>query len=93
MEYNRIVVSQFGGPENLLLVEDEVPEPQSNEVCVKVLAAGVSFADILMREGVHPEAISRKTPFTLGWDIVGIIDKIGDNVSKWQLGQTVMLYQ
>jgi len=50
-------------------------------VRVKVLAAGVSLADILMREGAHPESINRKTPFTLGWDVVGVIDKLGDKVS------------
>ncbi|HKU83980.1 MAG TPA: medium chain dehydrogenase/reductase family protein [Candidatus Nitrosocosmicus sp.] len=90
MKYNHIVLSQFGGPENLSVLEDELPEPQPNEVRVKVLAAGVSFADILMRQGVHPESINRKTPFTLGWDIVGIIDKLGENVSKWQNGQIVV---
>ena len=47
---------KYGGPENLLLVEDVIPEPRANEVRVKVLTAGVSFADILMREGVHPES-------------------------------------
>lgn len=90
MKYNHIVVSQFGGSDSLSLVEDELPEPQANEVRVKVLAAGVSFADILMRQGVHPESINRRTPFTLGWDIVGVIDKIGENVSKWQNGQMVV---
>ena len=48
MEYSRIVVSRFGGPENLLLAQDELPEPRANEVRVKVIAAGVSFADVLM---------------------------------------------
>jgi NADPH2:quinone reductase len=52
MGFSRIVVSHFGGPENLkLVVEDKLPEPRANEMCVKILAAGVSFADILMREG------------------------------------------
>ena len=40
MKYKHIVISRFGGPENLLLVEDEIPEPQANEVRIKVLAAG-----------------------------------------------------
>jgi NADPH:quinone reductase len=67
MKYKHTVVSQFGGPENLLLSEDELPEPLANEVRVKVLAAGVSFADILMREGVHPESWNLgRTPFTPG---------------------------
>ena len=57
---------------------------------VKVLAAGVSFADILMRKGVHPESWNLgKIPFTPGWDVVGIVDKLGDKVSTWQTGQMV----
>jgi NADPH:quinone reductase-like Zn-dependent oxidoreductase len=89
-KYEHIVVSKFGGPESLLLAEDELPEPRANEVHVKVLAAGVSFADILMREGVHPESmIHGRPPFTPGWDVVGIVDKLGDKVSTWQTGQMV----
>jgi NADPH:quinone reductase-like Zn-dependent oxidoreductase len=90
MKYKHIMISQFGGPENLLLIEDELPEPRANEVRVKVLAAGVSFADILMRQGVHPESWNLgRTPFTPGWDVVGVVDKLGDKVSTWQTGQTV----
>ena len=90
MKYKHIMIPRFGGPENLLLLEDELLEPRANEVRVKVLAAGVSFADILLREGVHPESWNLgKTPFTPGWDIVGVVDKLGDKVSKWQSGQMV----
>lgn len=90
MKYNHIVLSQFGGPENLSVLEDELPEPQPNEVRVKVLAAGVSFADILMREGVHPESWNLgRTPFTPGWDVVGVLDKLGDKISTRQTGQMV----
>ena len=90
MKYKHIVISRFGGPENLLLAEDELLEPRANEVRVKVLAAGVSFADILMRKGVHPESWNLgRTPFTPGWDVVGIVDKVGDKVSTWQTGQMV----
>jgi NADPH:quinone reductase-like Zn-dependent oxidoreductase len=56
MKYKHIVISRFGGPESLLIAEDELLEPRANEVRVKVLAVGVSFADILMRKGVHPES-------------------------------------
>ena len=52
MKYKHLVIPKFGGTENLLVAEDELLEPRANEVRVKVLAAGVSFADILMREGV-----------------------------------------
>jgi len=90
MKYKHIVISQIGGPENLLLVEDDLREPGPNEVRVKVLFAGVSFADILMRQGVHPESWNLgRTPFTPGWDIVGAVDKLGNKVSSWHIGQIV----
>lgn len=90
MKYKHIVIPKFGGPENLLLTEDELLEPRANEVRIKVLAAGVSFADIFMRKGVHPESWNLgRTPFTPGWDVVGIVDKLGEKVSTLQIGQMV----
>ena len=89
MKYKHIVIPRFGGSENLLLLK-KLLEPRANEVRVKVLAPGVSFADILMREGAHPESINRRTPFTPGWDVVGVVDKLGDKVSTWQTGQMVV---
>jgi NADPH:quinone reductase-like Zn-dependent oxidoreductase len=84
------VISRFGGSENLSLVEDKLLEPRTNEVRIKVLAAGVSFADILMRKGVHPESWNLgRTPFTPGWDVVGVVDKLGEKVSTWRIGQMV----
>lgn len=40
-----------------------------------------------MREGIHPEA--RDPPFTPGWDLVGVVDEIGEGVSGLQPGQGV----
>jgi NADPH2:quinone reductase len=44
-----------------------------------------------MRQGIHPESWNLgRTPFTPGWDVVGVIDKLGDKVSStWQTGQMV----
>jgi NADPH:quinone reductase-like Zn-dependent oxidoreductase len=74
MKSLRIIVRRLGGPEVLETLEEEAPEPAQSEVRVRVLAAGVSFADLLMREGIHPE--KTLLPFTPGWDIVGVVDKI-----------------
>ena len=96
MKYSRIIVSKFGGPENLHLIEEEIPEPRANEVRVKILTAGVSMADILIREGVHPESLFKRPPLCIGWDIVGVVDKIGDKASRsstWRTGDTVVRYQ
>jgi NADPH:quinone reductase-like Zn-dependent oxidoreductase len=92
VKYSRIIISKFGGPENLHLIDEEIPEPRANQVRVKILTAGVSLADILIREGVHPESLFKRTPFCIGWDIVGVVDKIGDKASRtstWRIGDVV----
>ena len=65
MNNTRVVVSRPGGPEVLQVISEELPEPGVGEYRLRILAAGVSYADLLMREGVHPETPS--TPFTPGW--------------------------
>src|SRR5690349_9659207 len=87
MKNTRIVVTHYGGPDALQVVEENCPEPKRGEVRVKVLAAGVSLPDVMMREGIHPETPS--LPFTQGWDLVGIVDRLGAGVSGIEEGQTV----
>ena len=79
MKHTRIIVTHYGGPDALRVVEEECPEPKSGEVRVRVLAAGVSLPDIMAREGVHPE--TPRVPYTPGWDLVGVVDWLGDGVS------------
>ena len=62
VRYKRVVISRLGGPEVLEVREEELPEPGLGEVRVRILATGVSYADLLMREGVHPEAPRPHSP-------------------------------
>ncbi len=87
MKHSRVVIDRYGGPEELRVVEEERPEPKRGEVRVRVLAAGVSLPDVMMREGIHPE--TPRLPFTPGWDVVGIVDRVGDGVSGFDPGQCV----
>ena len=87
MRYTRVIVTQYGGPDALRLVEEECPEPKRGEVRVRVLAAGVSLPDLLMREGVHPE--KPRLPFTLGWDLIGVVDRLGAGISGIETGNIV----
>jgi NADPH2:quinone reductase len=68
-------------------VDEECPEPKKGDVRVKVLAAGVSLPDIMAREGVHPE--TPRVPYTPGWDLVGVVDRLGDGVLGVEPGQVV----
>ncbi len=87
MKYKRVVISRKGGPEVLQVVEDELPELQFGEVRVKIFAAGVAFADIASRIGIYPTA--PPIPFSPGYDIIGVVDKVGDGMSSLSEGQTV----
>ena len=87
MRHTRIIVTHYGGPDALRVVEEECPEPRDGEVRVRVLAAGVSMPDIMAREGVHPE--TPLVPFTPGWDLVGVVDRLGAGVSRIESGQVV----
>ena len=87
MRHKRIIVAHYGGPDALQVVEEECPEPKHGEVRVRVLAAGVSLPDIMAREGVHPE--TPPVPFTPGWDLVGVVDRLGNGVSGIEPGQMV----
>ncbi|UVT16116.1 MAG: zinc-binding dehydrogenase [Nitrospira sp.] len=87
MKHRRVIVTHYGGPDALQLIEEECPEPKHGEARVKVLAAGVSLPDLMMREGIHPE--TPPVPFTPGWDLVGVVDRLGQSVSGLESGQIV----
>jgi len=87
MRHTRIIVTHYGGPDALRVIEEECPAPKDGEVRVRVLAAGVSLPDVMAREGVHPE--TPPVPFTPGWDLVGVVDRLGAGVTAVQPGQIV----
>lgn len=72
----------------LQMVEEDLPEPGVGEVRVKVFAAGVSAYDLMhRRSGLLPG--TPKVPFTLGLDIVGVVDELGEAVMSVEVGQTI----
>jgi NADPH2:quinone reductase len=85
---HRIVVSRHGGPEVLEMVEENLPEPGHGEVRVKVLAAGVSAYDLMLRKSGSLPGTPRP-PFTQGEDIVGLVDELGEGVPAVMQGQMV----
>src|ERR1700733_9209642 len=89
MAWQQIRVSRFGGPEVLELTEEEtIPMPGPGEVRIKVIAAGTGFTDTMIRRGRYPD-FKGPLPFTLGYEIVGIVDKVGAGVVAPSEGQMV----
>jgi NADPH2:quinone reductase len=88
VKHQRVVVTRQGRRGVLQVVEEDQPEPQSGEVRVKVLAAGVSAYDLMIRRLGLLLGMPR-VPFTPGTDVVGVVDKLGEEVSTLEPGQTV----
>src|SRR5271168_1455539 len=80
MPWQHLRISRFGGPEVLQMTEEPtIPEPVSGEVRIKVLAAGTGFTDTMIRRGRYPD-FKGPLPFTPGYEIVGLVEKIGPGV-------------
>ncbi|HUX38774.1 MAG TPA: NADPH:quinone reductase [Rectinemataceae bacterium] len=84
-----IVVREFGGPEVMKLEEVPTPRPASGQVLVRVGAAGVNPADTYTRSGTY--AIKPPLPYTPGTDGAGIVEAIGEGVSRFRPGDRVYL--
>jgi NADPH:quinone reductase-like Zn-dependent oxidoreductase len=83
----RVVVTEHGGPEVLVVMPQPTPEPEPGQVRIRVEAASIGVDDVLMRMGVHPRRI--KPPFTPGWDAIGIVDELGSGVRNVKRGERV----
>ena len=87
MRHTRVIVTHYGGPDALQVLEEECPEPKNGEVRLRMLAAGVAMPDIMARHGIHPE--TPRVPYTPGWDLVGEVERLGGGVSGVEPGQIV----
>jgi putative PIG3 family NAD(P)H quinone oxidoreductase len=82
-----VVVPEPGGLEALTVVDLPTPEPTSDEVLVRVEAAGVNRADLLQRQGFYPPPPGASD--VLGLECAGTIAAVGSNVSGVAVGDRV----
>ncbi len=89
MQNQHIDVIEFGGAERLkLLTDDQLPEPAAGELRIRVLVTSAVFTDIMIRKGMYPD-VKEKPPFTLGYDLIGVVDKLGPDTGDFALGDMV----
>jgi hypothetical protein len=77
---------ELGGPEVLHVVEVPVPEPAPTEVLVRVAAAGVNPVDWKTRASGGRMG---DPPFTVGWDVAGTVEALGEGVTGFEVGDRV----
>lgn len=66
-----------------------MPEIQPDDVLVKIHATGVNPVDWKVREGKLAKAMERSFPVIVGWDMAGVVEKVGDKVTDFKEGDEV----
>ncbi|SEQ92592.1 NADPH:quinone reductase [Lentzea albida] len=84
-----VVQDALGGPEVLSVREVPRPEPLPTEVRVKVHAAGINPVDWKTRAGGGMAGVLGEPPFILGWDVSGVVEKVGFGVTTLKEGDEV----
>lgn len=85
-----VVLKDFGGVENLVIEDVSKPEVQSDEVLIKVKAIGIDQIDVKTRQGGGmAERLKQEKPMILGWDVAGEIVHLGNDESRFTIGDAV----
>ncbi|HXW62703.1 MAG TPA: NADP-dependent oxidoreductase [Candidatus Acidoferrales bacterium] len=82
-------IHQYGGPDVLRYEEAPRPAAGSDEVLIRVHAAGVNPVDWKVRAGFAKDRLRYKMPFIPGWDLSGVVEAGGTGVSRLQVGDEV----
>lgn len=78
-------VHEYGGPEVLRYEDAPMPTLEPGDVLVRVHAAGVNPVDWKKRTGYREHPL----PFTPGWDLCGVVERLGDGAEGWSVGDEV----
>jgi NADPH2:quinone reductase len=81
-----IRIERTGGPEVMALVEVALPEPKPSEIRIRHEAIGVNFIDVYHRSGLYP----LRLPSGLGSEGAGIVDAVGEGVTRFSVGDPVV---
>jgi NADPH:quinone reductase-like Zn-dependent oxidoreductase len=87
-----IVLNRYGGPEVLKLAELPEPTVGPDSVLVRVRAAGVNPVDWKIREGRLRERFPSHFPIVPGWDLAGVVERVGPAVYEFAPGDEVLGY-
>lgn len=85
-------IHRFGGLEEFRPDTLDVPDPTDNEVLVRVQTAGVNPVDLETLAGQYPLIGEGQLPYTLGRDFAGVVERVGDDVTRWKAGDAVFAF-
>src|SRR5687768_8529673 len=86
----KVVIHRAGGYDRLEIEEHPDPQPGAGEVLVRVQAAGVNFADVVVRQGLYESAKKYVGwPITPGFEFAGTVERAGEGATGWTPGEEV----
>ncbi|WP_338733921.1 NAD(P)-dependent alcohol dehydrogenase [Mangrovimonas cancribranchiae] len=88
------IYTKYGSPEVIQIIDVEVPSPQPNEILVKIKASSVTRADTMMRQGIPKfgrlfVGLFKPKNTALGTGFSGVVESVGDQVTKFKIGDEV----
>lgn len=83
-----VQINEYGTNDVVQLIDVSVPEPAADEVLVKVHAAGINPIDWKIRNGAG-KRLGLELPIILGGEIAGTIEKVGREVLRFKVGDSV----
>jgi len=92
VDMKALAINEFGGRDKLQLMDLPVPKIRAGEILVKVKAAGVNPVDWKMREGYLKDLFPHEFPVILGWDAAGVVEKLGNGVTRFKKGDEIFAY-
>jgi NADPH:quinone reductase-like Zn-dependent oxidoreductase len=84
-----IVVYEYGGPEVLKYEDVPIPEPNEDQILVRLISAGVNPVDASIRSGKYASFFGITLPWIPGFDVAGVVEKTGAKVTKFKPGDSV----
>ena len=87
-----VVANEYGTPDVLKFEEVPRPEPNGDEALVRVIASSVNPADPLTLSGKYAKEFGTHLPLIPGYDIAGVVEKTGADVTKLKVGDAVYGY-
>ncbi|NQV97306.1 MAG: NAD(P)H-quinone oxidoreductase [Acidimicrobiaceae bacterium] len=84
-----VVITKYGDPDVLSVIDVEQPQPNEHEICVKVRATSLNRADLMQRMGFYPDPFpgAHEIP---GLEFAGTVVTCGARVTNWNIGDAVM---
>lgn len=82
-------IHDYGTSDVLTIENIPIPEIKEDDVLIKIFATSVNPVDWKVREGLVRWRNLHQLPLTLGWDVSGVVDKIGSKAHKFKIGDEV----